>query len=595
MSLSISQRLTLTVALMTGLILVPACTLLCLTLKRTMEASVLDLAYSQALEVERSVWTQLDEDILFDFEGQRVTFDTLNIAKSDWGLIRGNGLVDTAAGVLKDESVLPAECTRVLRLLSNRSFAVAAVPLTPDHPFTWVDLPEPVRHTIEDRMAGGTFLWAKADVLKEDNIYVVQMLDATQIMMFSVTEQGECVEVGADPLIQSLPSGMAEILSQGQGLLAHRITGWHVYEGELIAEVQGVDPNGVQIHVGVNRFGQEYELDENGVPAALLEPSRLYVMAAMDITREKARATMLGGGIMLGGVGIWGLFIAVAWLVTKRALGPVHDMILQADRIMPSKLNERLPVRSATDELGRVTKTVNRMLDRLQQGYLRERQFTGDVSHELRNPLAKVMAEIELAQSKERDAKEHQEILARLKGYTQALQHLVDSLLMLARLDTGFQNLEIQPFDVAELVVETLRTFSKAFASRIHIELGPSISPLMAIGHASLISVLLGNLLDNALRYSPETSPVHLRIHRQGKTIQFRVEDEGFGIPEDQRILVFDRFYRLEKSRSKKTGGAGLGLAIVQAIAEMHHMTVDITQAHTRGTVVSFALPAQQD
>jgi heavy metal sensor kinase len=596
MTLSITQRLALTVAVLAGLVIAPVCSMFYLALVHNMETSALDQAHAVALEIEHTIWTQLDEDILFDFAGQRVAFDKLNIPMSDWALLRGDGRIETAQGIFKQGPVLlPGEFGRELCVLANHRFAIGAVPLKPERPLTWTDMPEVVRQTIMNRVPGTVFLWAKSDVLDQHNIFDVQMLGEQQITNLSVTEQGECVKVMVDPLVDSLPTGMDTALTQGHGIMEHRITGWHAYQGELIAVIEGMDLHGSMIRLGVNRFGQEYELNEKGVPVASQEPSRFYVVAALDIRQEEAKTALWGRGILVGGIGVWGLMVLVAWLVTKRALHPVHDMVQQADRIIPSKLHERLPVRPVTDELSRVARTVNRMLDRLQQGYQRERQFTGDVSHEMRNPLAKMIAEIDWALSRERDVGEYQEILMRLRGYSQGMQQLVDSLLMLARLDSGFQDLDIHPFDVTALVIETLKTFSKESASRVQVELGPSVNPMMAIGHESLISVLIGNLLDNALRYSPAHSPVFLRIHRRAKTIHFSIEDRGLGIPENQRALVFNRFHRLDKSRSKTTGGAGLGLAIVQAIAEVHHITVDIASGAEGGTVVSFALPARHD
>ena len=596
MTFSITQRLVLTVAVLAGLLLALACVFIYWDLVREMENHSLDQAHSLALEIEHTLWTQLDEDILFDFAGQRVSFENLNIPHLDWSLSRGDGRVETAAGILKTSPIQsPSDSLRVLQTLSDRRYALAAVPLMPIQPLTWNDLPDAVRLTIEKQCPKATFLWAKSDVLEQHNIFAVQMLEIGQITNLSVTEQGECVETEIDPLVVTLPSGMDEALAQHQGIHDHRIVGWHVYQGELIAEVQGRDTQGNLLRVGVNRFGQEYDLDEQGQPVMSQEPSRLYIIAALDISLDEAQTFAWGRIIGFSGFGVWGLMILVAWLVTKRALRPVDDMILQADRIMPTKLHERLPVNPAGDELSRMARTVNNMLDRLQQGYQRERQFTGDVSHEMRNPLAKMMGEIDLALSRERDVKEYQETLQRLSGYSQGMQRLIDALLMLARLDSGLQPLEIQPFDVAVLVVETLKSLPKELGERVQVELGPSVNPMMAIGHESLIGVLMANLFDNALRYSPAESTVFLRIHRRGKTIVFAVEDQGPGIPEDQQSLVFNRFHRLEKSRSKATGGHGLGLAIVQAIAEAHHISVDISSEIERGTLICFALPAQHD
>jgi signal transduction histidine kinase len=333
----------------------------------------------------------------------------------------------------------------------------------------------------------------------------------------------------------------------------------------------------------------------DGLVGQKQDSTRLWVAAGFDVSLEMAHMHSLSQWICLFVVFVWGLIILIAWQVVNRALKPVYDIVQQVEKIMPSSLNDRLPFRSVNDELSRLARTVNKMLDRIQAGYHREQQFTGDASHEMRNSLAKMNAEIDLALSKDRDSKGYKETLGRLKGYSEGMQQLTNSLLMLARLDGGLQTLDIQSFDVSELVVATLKTLPKALVCRVHLDSGPSTRPMMAIAHESLMGVLVGNLLDNALRYSPADSPVFLRIHRRGKTLHFVIEDQGDGIPADQRALVFNRFHRLDESRSKATGGHGLGLAIVRAIAEVHHMTIDLKPGVPRGTRVSFSLPAQHD
>lgn len=596
MTLSITQRLTLTVAVLAGIVIGAAGFLVSNTLNRNIKTHAQDQASAAALEIEHFLWPQFDEDILFDFLGQRTDFSRLNAPLSNWAVVRGNGHVEAEFGALKHEQIVPNESLCELRTISGRQYAVASVLFKPEHSITWPDLPDEVQKTIETRVPDTSFLWAKSgDAFDQYSTFNVQMLGSEQIYILSVSDQGQILDIEEDPLVKTLPEGMEDILSDLYGIESFHITGWYPFDGALIATIAGSQSNGTEMKLGINRFGQIYTLDSDDKPVACVESSRLYVVSALDISQEQARTALFGRSIGAVSAGIWILMTLVAGLVTKRALRPVHDMVLQADLIMPSKLHERLPVDPANDELSRVARTVNHMLDRLQQGYVREQQFTGDVSHEMRNPLAKMIAEIDLALSKERDVAEYQETLKRLKGYSQGMQKLIDSLLMLARLEGGTQDLDIHSLDVADMVVETLKQFSSTHASRVQVELGSSAGPMIAIGHASLISVLISNLLDNALRYSPVHSPVHLRIHRKGKTLHFAIEDQGPGIPEDQKHLIFNRFHRIDKSRSQSTGGFGLGLAIVRAIAEVHHITVNMASGDKVGTVVSFSLPAQHE
>jgi signal transduction histidine kinase len=172
------------------------------------------------------------------------------------------------------------------------------------------------------------------------------------------------------------------------------------------------------------------------------------------------------------------------------------------------------------------------------------------------------------------------------------MQRLTEALLILARLDGGLQRLELKPFDVADLAMALVGALPAASAKRLRLELGASAEPMQALGHRHLIGVLLRNLIDNALRYSPSESPVDLRIGRTNGRIDIEVQDAGPGIPPEQVALAFNRFHRLEESRSRETGGVGLGLSIVQAVADVHHTEVRLEQGTAGGTVAAFSLPS---
>ncbi len=145
---------------------------------------------------------------------------------------------------------------------------------------------------------------------------------------------------------------------------------------------------------------------------------------------------------------------------------------------------------------------------------------------------------------------------------------------------------------MVDLSVELVKALPRDSARRVRLHLGDSTRPMQVMGHRRLIGVLLNNLLDNALRYSPLPKPVEIRISRNCQSVHVEVEDNGSGIPEAQRALAFNRFHRLEQSRSKQTGGIGLGLSIVRAIAEVHGTSVTLRAANGTGTVASFTLPA---
>ncbi|MCP4455895.1 MAG: HAMP domain-containing protein [Planctomycetes bacterium] len=596
MTLNIAQRLTLTVALFGALVMGGGAWAFHPVLVHGMRATAIEHGNITALEVDHNLWMQLDKDLLSGFAGERVRFDTLHVPFTDWSVARGNGDVEAARGILqtlkRPGAGTPPE---ILSLGDDQVYVVASVELLQKASMTWTDLSSETRQTILSEVSDGEFIRAESDVIENRRVLTVQMLSAKHITELVVTEGGDLVTAQSNALPETLPVGMWIVDPNGRVLKNPLIVGWGTVDGVMLARVQGQGPEGETVLAAVNRLGEHYDVALDGSVGQKQDSTRLWLAVGSDISFQMAHARSLSQGIYGVMVFVWGLMILIAWQVSKRALKPVYDIVQQVEKIMPASLNERLPFRRVNDELSHLARTVNKMLDRIQAGYHREQQFTGDASHEMRNSLAKMNAEIDLALSKDRDSAAHKEILGRLKGYSEGMQQLTNSLLMLARLDGGLQTLDIDPFDVSDLVVATLKTLPKALVSRVHLDSGPSTYPMMAIAHESLMGVLIGNLLDNALRYSPADSLVYLRIHRRGKTLHFTIEDQGAGIPEDQRALVFNRFHRLDESRSKATGGHGLGLAIVRAIADVHHITIDLQSGVPQGTVVSFSLPARHE
>lgn len=594
MRLSITQRLTLLVALLSGAVLAPAGAALCVAMGRGLEARSWEKANAAALTLRNVILRQLDEDILVDFAGERIQFDQLRIPFVDWAVVRSTGQPEGTEGIFREDgpSIALPVSVRHKHESEGRAFAVASIPLVPDKSFQWNDIPEVAQAVISANAKGGTFLTAKSEISGNRNVLAAKWLYPDCIREISVTEAGEFIEAESEALADHLPDGMEITTPSGQTIREPRIAGWQAYNSELIAIVEGEVPNGETIRSAVNRLGEQHLMGEDGTVVRMLETSRLWVVGAHDVSADIADTRLLSRIIAMSGVLLWLLITAIAWQVTKRALRPVDEIVKQAESIAPSRLEERLPAGPVDDELSRITRTVNTMLDRIQEGYKRERQFTGDVSHELRNPLAKMLGEIDLALSRDRQPQEYREALGRLRTYAEGMRVLTESLLMLARLDGRLQELEIRPFDVGDLAVATIGAFPEDSAQRISLSLGESIGPIQAMGHRDLIRVLLVNLLDNALRYSPARSPVHLRVSRNAKDVRVEVEDEGPGIPEEHVALAFNRFERLEKSRSKRHGGVGLGLSIAKAIADRHGTNVTVSRGAKKGTVAVFTLPA---
>jgi two-component system, OmpR family, sensor kinase len=596
MTLSITQRLTILVALLSVAILAPAGIALHLSASQSIEARSKERASALALMFRNIVMRQLDEDVLVDFGGEAIQYDKLRAPFDHWEILRGDGSREGAVGMFKQyPSAVRSVTSHPKRVFKGTPFITAMVPLVPDKFVTWDSVPEVVKTVALAEAKDGVFLSAKTGVSGDRNVIAIKWLLSDRILEVTVTDAGEFIEMDPEDLPSALPAGMVIRASSGQIISGPQIVGWQAYNGELIAIVEGRLPTGQRTRVAINRIGEQHSIGQDGTVSHMLPGSQLWAVVAYDMSQDVADTWQIDAATTVGGVSVWLLMVLIAWQVTRRALRPVKEIVLRAERIKPSHLGERLPVGRADDELSKITKTVNEMLDRIEAGYQRERQFTGDVSHELRNPLAKMRVELDLALSGSQEDQNFEETLKRLEEYVEGMQRLTDSLLMLARLEGRLEQVEMDHFDIVDLSVEIINGFAEHSGQRVQLELGTSSGPLEVIGNRQMVGILLRNLLDNALRYSASQSPVFLRIGREQNAVRVEVEDDGPGIPEGQIELAFNRFRRLEPSRSRRTGGIGLGLSIAKAIADLHGTTVTLGRGTKRGTLASFTLASSSD
>lgn len=273
----------------------------------------------------------------------------------------------------------------------------------------------------------------------------------------------------------------------------------------------------------------------------------------------------------------------VLWVVSSRALAPVERLRRQVDAIDATGLDRRVDA-EREDELGALARTMNRMLDRIEQSQTTQRRFVSDASHELRSPLATIRQHAELAHA-------HPEASS-LDGLSRVvldegarMQDLVEGLLVLARLDEGRAG-AMAPTDLDDLA---LAEAQRLRGMGVQTD-GRGIGPGRVLGSEQLLSRALRNLVDNAARHA--RSLVTIRVfERQGRVL-LQVEDDGSGIPAEQREHVFDRFARLDEARARDAGGSGLGLAIAREIALAHGGTLVIGEGAAGGAMFTLTLPA---
>jgi heavy metal sensor kinase len=293
------------------------------------------------------------------------------------------------------------------------------------------------------------------------------------------------------------------------------------------------------------------------------------------------------------------LVLLLAWaggyLLARRSLAPVVAMSERAARLGAGDLDAALPVRNPRDELGRLATVFNDLLARLGRSIAQQRQFMADASHELRTPVSILRGEAEIALSAPRTPAEYQDALALVRDEGRRLSVIVDDLFLLARVDAGQQPLRPTEMYLDELAGACMRAV-RSLAARREIELvceSPGDLPFR--GDEQLLHRLLLNLLDNALKYSPPGATVRLTVERAAGGYRMAVHDAGPAIPPDAAERIFERFYRVDRARSRAvestTGGAGLGLSIARWVAEAHGGSLRLARSGADGNMFELLLP----
>jgi len=302
---------------------------------------------------------------------------------------------------------------------------------------------------------------------------------------------------------------------------------------------------------------------------------------------EDIRNTFLGAipvALILASIG--GYFLA------RKSLAPVAAMASQARHMGAENLHDRLEVANQRDELGQLAISFNQLLERLEKSFELQRRFVADASHELRTPVAILRGETEVTLSKpDRAPEEYRETLAILRDESKRLAHIVEDLFTLTRADAGQYPLALRELYLDELASDVLH-HARTLAMAKSITLSSSIDPDLPLpADESLFRRLLFNLLDNGIKYTPEGGTVSLCCKKLEQQYVVSVTDTGPGIPREIQARIFERFFRADKTRSRDTGGAGLGLSIARWIAEAHHGRLELTRSDSSGSTFTLYLP----
>ncbi len=279
------------------------------------------------------------------------------------------------------------------------------------------------------------------------------------------------------------------------------------------------------------------------------------------------------------------------YVIATRAFDPITAAARRAEKISAYNLQERLPPARHPDEVGELVDTLNRMIGRIQEGFGRIARFTQDAAHELQTPLTILRGELEVAlRSAPAGERQHHLIRSNLEEVNRLIS-IVEDLFTLSQMDNNRLPIEFARVSL-ESLLEGLHEKALVLAKpkNICVELVDG-EPLTVLGDTYRLIQLFLNLINNAIRYTAEGGRITLACEREGEYARVRVQDTGIGIPASELERIFDRFYRVDKARSREEGGTGLGLSIVKWIVGAHRGTIDVRSEVGKGSVFEVRLP----
>jgi len=314
------------------------------------------------------------------------------------------------------------------------------------------------------------------------------------------------------------------------------------------------------------------------------------VLVGRSIAPDLAGLRQLAGWLTLVGAAVFVLGIAGgAWLVA-RALLPIQAISQTAQKIAAGDLTERIPRAEAESELGQLTAVLNTTFARLDAAFARQSRFTADAAHELRTPLAVILLQTQNGLASDHLTEEQREAFTATQRAAQRMRRLTESLLTLARLDSGTRSASSASCELSQIVEETVRVL-QPLAAEHSATLETNLTPVHCAGNAEEIAQVVNNLVSNAFYHNAIGVTVRVEVRRDGENAVLTVRDTGQGIPADDLPHLFERFYRADKTRATAGGHTGLGLAITQAIIAGNAGTITAESRLGEGSVMTVRLP----
>lgn len=303
-----------------------------------------------------------------------------------------------------------------------------------------------------------------------------------------------------------------------------------------------------------------------------------------------AQLSQLRTYLIATGIGVILIGHTIGWLLVGRSLRPIQSITKTAQNIASGDLQQRINISHTESELGQMAQVLNSTFNKLENAFEQQIRFTADASHELRTPIAVILSKCQFALLRERSLEKYQQALTTCEASAQHIRQLVDSLLELARVDSGEFQLQLAQADLATTIqnaVELLRSL----AEEKEIELTTQIDACKFTYDPDRMQQVAINLISNAIKYTQQGGSVHVQLTKQAKQAILQVTDNGPGIPPADIPNLFNRFYRVDKERPDSKTSSGLGLAITKAIVDAHNAQITIDSQINIGSTFTVTLP----
>jgi signal transduction histidine kinase len=314
------------------------------------------------------------------------------------------------------------------------------------------------------------------------------------------------------------------------------------------------------------------------------------VLVGRSMAPDLAAMHRLALWLVAAGSSVLLLGLAGGWWLATRAIRPIEDISATALKIAGGDLSHRINIADTESELGRLAGVLNSTFARLEAAFAHQARFTADASHELRTPISVIVTQTQSALSRERAATEYREALEACQRAAKRMRSLTESLLQLARLDAGQEPMQRERFDLARVTQDSVELVRPLAAERA-IEFQCNLALVECLGDAGRIGQVATNLLTNAIHFNREGGRVQVSVRTEEGVAWLTVTDTGVGIPPEDLPHIFERFYRVDKSRSRIQGQNGLGLAICKAIVDSHGGSISVSSQPGSGASFVVRLP----